>query len=105
MGERWTAWANEPWRAAAVAAAARQEAAESRQEEAAAVPWPFEESERQCSGRSAGEDLRTESARRCEIFSSWRCTQIPDMSGHAVMVGDASRAASGALPSILATSK
>ena len=69
------------------------------------MPWPFEESERQCSGRSAGEDLRTESARRCEIFSSWRCTQIPDMSGHAVMVGDASRAASGALPSILATSK
>ena len=53
MGERWTAWANEPWRAAAVAAAARQEAAESRQEAAArqaaaaAVPWPCDESERQ----------------------------------------------------------
>ena len=61
MGERWTAWANEPWRAAAVAAAARQEAAESRQEEAAAVPWPFEASERQCSGRSA-EDLRSQIA-------------------------------------------
>ena len=70
MGERWTAWANEPWRAAAVAAAARQEAAESRQEEAAAVPWPFEESERQCSGRSA-EDLRSAAVR-----SQMACTQI-----------------------------
>lgn len=41
MVERWTRpWANEAWRAAAVAAAARQEAA-------AAVPWPCEESERQ----------------------------------------------------------
>lgn len=41
MVERWTRpWANEVWRAAAVAAAARQEAA-------AAVPWPCEESERQ----------------------------------------------------------
>lgn len=54
--ERWThghAWANEARRAAAVAAVARQETVESRQEAAAAVPWPFEESERQCSGRSS----------------------------------------------------